>query len=374
MAEFNRQPSPNGGKKKINRACSVPFGRAKKGKKNKNKADVVHIVEKVLDKRYVDGRCELLLKWQGYSEKQSSWEPIENLTDECLVLVSNFERQRAKDCAKATTPTKKQSIANQEIDLEVGEIDLSSASSCSGESSVSSVSDGSDHEAGDQEVPTRTLKQSELNRKRAHSDRSEQANRMPSVKTSIDTIKAQARQWQDKKIANKTFPSNKPEQQTNNLSSRRRKTMYADCNEADMEHVSISENRRLSQDKGPTRNTERFDSVSKNQTRAKDNQQKNLQETLLDPNTSSGSNGNVASNGIDSHRWDYDLRVPDKPQGIERGLTLERIVKAFNLRGEVFMVTKWKNCGTLDIVPASRLTELYPHVMIQYYEKLELRA
>lgn len=127
----------------------------------------------------------------------------------------------------------------------------------------------------------------------------------------------------------------------------------------------------MSLDKNQTRQTEsaakRFGSVTQTQDRSN----KKSVSDLRDQSTSRGSNVNV---GADSSRWDYDLRMPEKPQGLERGLTLEKIVKAFKIKGETFLVTKWKNCSMLDIVPSSRLVELYPHVMIQYYEKLELRS
>ena len=36
-------------------------------------------VEKILDKRIVRGRKEYLIKWKGYSEKESTWEPLPHL-------------------------------------------------------------------------------------------------------------------------------------------------------------------------------------------------------------------------------------------------------------------------------------------------------
>ncbi|TDG40111.1 hypothetical protein AWZ03_013466 [Drosophila navojoa] len=61
------------------------WGRAKKPSK------WTHNVEQILAKRYADGRPQLLLKWVGYPLQQSTWEPIENLSGDCLSMLADFE-------------------------------------------------------------------------------------------------------------------------------------------------------------------------------------------------------------------------------------------------------------------------------------------
>lgn len=51
-------------------------------------------VEKVLDKRIVEGKVEYFLKWKNYSSNHNTWEPQENLN--CVELVSKFEHGRIK--------------------------------------------------------------------------------------------------------------------------------------------------------------------------------------------------------------------------------------------------------------------------------------
>ena len=40
-----------------------------------------YTVEKLLASRLADGKKEYLVRWEGYTEKHDSWEPIENLSN-----------------------------------------------------------------------------------------------------------------------------------------------------------------------------------------------------------------------------------------------------------------------------------------------------
>ena len=55
--------------------------------------DQIFAVEKLLKKKYVKGKVMYLVKWLGYSNSFSTWEPESNILDPALI--QDFERKKA---------------------------------------------------------------------------------------------------------------------------------------------------------------------------------------------------------------------------------------------------------------------------------------
>lgn len=66
-----------------------------------------YIVEKILDKRFVDGEFKYKVKWLNYPSNQCTWEPKENLKNVSLMLKyfdENFDRQHGIQNHNQSTP------------------------------------------------------------------------------------------------------------------------------------------------------------------------------------------------------------------------------------------------------------------------------
>ncbi|KAH8251228.1 hypothetical protein KR032_003703, partial [Drosophila birchii] len=52
-------------------------------------------VEAITGKRYVDGKVQMQVKWEGFPPERNTWEPLENLGN-CRGLVAKFEAKLSK--------------------------------------------------------------------------------------------------------------------------------------------------------------------------------------------------------------------------------------------------------------------------------------
>lgn len=70
----------------------------------------VYTAEKILSKRYHNGVTQYHIKWKGYSSRDNTWEPAENIIDP--KLIETFERTLAKRTKRSSTSSSNRSIKN----------------------------------------------------------------------------------------------------------------------------------------------------------------------------------------------------------------------------------------------------------------------
>lgn len=65
-----------------------------KMKKNiKRKALAIYNVAKILDKKEIKGKQFYLIEWEGFSLEEATWEPYQNIKENCLDMIKEFEKK-----------------------------------------------------------------------------------------------------------------------------------------------------------------------------------------------------------------------------------------------------------------------------------------
>lgn len=65
----------------------------------------VYAAERIIAKRKNHGVTQYLLKWKGYSLKDSTWEPAENILDRSLLTAFEKTSKKSKSSSSSSNPT-----------------------------------------------------------------------------------------------------------------------------------------------------------------------------------------------------------------------------------------------------------------------------
>ncbi|XP_030371196.1 M-phase phosphoprotein 8 [Scaptodrosophila lebanonensis] len=363
-------------------------------------------VEKVLDKRFVNGRAQYMIKWAGYADSENTWEPMENIN--CVHLLAECEAELyAKKHLRG-----KQTIAPEKLNRRKEKtnvcIELSSGSERELSPSLKKSQPmicGAELVESDLHVNIKGERAGQV----VQHDNARKRSKLPisstqvSTETTSDSLnpKAQATtqshvgsscdipmtsKSHKKKEANEVTGTtaksfNKPHE---NTKGRRRQSLCG------VEMSSIMKRplrqRMMSVDVSVFNATKRNKPHNKNEPAAELTPMQGLQDLKCKskskkqaPNedvSKSGSNasttGNVSS-GQPKNLHEFSIKKRSMPVGIERGWKLMNVFHKFVMWGETFYCVRWEGVEEPEAVRREDIIDLYPELVIKYYEGLKIR-
>lgn len=114
------------------------------------------VVERIVDKRIVDGQIEYFLKWKGYPESENTWEPVDNL-EGAPKLIKSFEARLIKQKASENKTTPRATKKSDKFLRDNSTPSRRSTRIRDSQSRVITISDSSDDDGDKQQQLNKTI-------------------------------------------------------------------------------------------------------------------------------------------------------------------------------------------------------------------------
>ncbi|XP_043661384.1 chromobox protein homolog 2-like [Drosophila teissieri] len=293
----------------------MPSGRPKSSKISTSKEvdSQEYLVEKIVGKRFRDGRLQFLVKWQGFPEEENSWEPLEGV-GHLSYLLADFEAEEYKRSQEKKAPLGASSQEAEEAPRS------------------SKQSKGS---------PSKTTKR--RNSRAVDSGKAKRVAPNPNAAKAVINVSFLTK-------SNAKSPT------------RRRQSRYMPVDESS-DHAAPS----------TSSNTEAVDQGTSEHNSSLNGCEEQPTETSVVDDPVGLPLEHIQNSPLDAEQ-ELDWRLPPytKPFGLARGLELSKVHHCFFVREQLFLFVSWKGCSSIDAVLLRDVQHAFPIPIIKYFESISV--
>ncbi|KAH8402225.1 hypothetical protein KR009_010496, partial [Drosophila setifemur] len=372
------------------------------------------VVDKIIGKRYVLGRPQALVKWVGFANEESTWEPYENLST-CIVLLCDFEAevfkrstaQAKRNSRKRSTTSTPSEKSNKCVKANVFYPHMEHQQ----EFGRPAFPKSNIRNASKIPVPKRLFATNEISYNRGLADQrsltapipfentlgalnlSESSDDDPDTGTSMLRDMGPPMSSVPLKPLSPIpstpvpflhrYPTEVTEVTQNGNEDPDKEKSPSSCSTSSSSNSngSSSEVAELMNTAQPNRfergSRRRKDAVSQlEDSKARDSsvvRSESLKLEAESPSTSSTRSGRI--NNLRTGKAHVPWKMPPRktPFGVDRGLELDKVCHSFKVREQLFLFVKWKGCTAMDAVRLEEIKDAYPMPIIKYFEGMKLR-